>query len=236
MPRQTGTILFIAIAAKPAGQIFELDGLPTKLAHFVLGISDNQLVIMFALFIFLIIVGMFMDATAAIYILVPILLPVVKQLGVSPLFFVVFLVITLSFGLITPPVGVCLYAAENVTGLSLEKVIKIRGAVAVPDRRYYLYLYLLPADHHGAHRPNVPQRLTGEQNKNQNRPSVYGDVPPEGGFILYNKVGAAPCGRPPVLRRGMSPHRPVGEGLAPPAGFRKAFILRGGFRPKGETL
>mgnify|MGYP002091649062 CR=1 FL=1 len=55
--RQTGTILFIAIAAKPAGQIFELDGLPTKLAHFVLGISDNQLVIMFALFIFLIIVG-----------------------------------------------------------------------------------------------------------------------------------------------------------------------------------
>lgn len=108
--RQTGTILFIAIAA--------------KLAHFVLGISDNQLVIMFALFIFLIIVGMFMDATAAIYILVPILLPVVKQLGVSPLFFVVFLVITLSFGLITPPVGVCLYAAENVTGLSLEKVIK----------------------------------------------------------------------------------------------------------------
>lgn len=108
----------------PLGQIFELDGLPTKLAHFVLGISDNQLVIMFALFIFLIIVGMFMDATAAIYILVPILLPVVKQLGVSPLFFVVFLVITLSFGLITPPVGVCLYAAENVTGLSLEKVIK----------------------------------------------------------------------------------------------------------------
>lgn len=63
-------------------------------------------------------------AIAAIYILVPILLPVVKQLGVSPLFFVVFLVITLSFGLITPPVGVCLYAAENVTGLSLEKVIK----------------------------------------------------------------------------------------------------------------
>jgi tripartite ATP-independent transporter DctM subunit len=122
--RQTGTILFIAIAAKPAGQIFELDGLPTKLANFILGISSNQLVIMFLLFVLLIVVGMFMDATAAIYILVPILLPVVKQLGVKPLFFVVFLVIALSFGLITPPVGVCLYAAENVTGLPLEKVIK----------------------------------------------------------------------------------------------------------------
>mgnify|MGYP000517908519 CR=1 FL=1 len=120
--RQTGTILFIAITAKPAGQIFELDGLPTKLANFILGISDNQLVIMFALFAFLIVVGMFMDATAAIYILVPILLPVVKQLGVEPLFFVVFLVIALSFGLITPPVGVCLYAAENVTGIPFETV------------------------------------------------------------------------------------------------------------------
>ena len=100
------------------------DGLPTKLANFILGISSNQLVIMFLLFALLIVVGMFMDATAAIYILVPILLPVVKQLGVKPLFFVVFLVIALSFGLITPPVGVCLYAAENVTGLPLEKVIK----------------------------------------------------------------------------------------------------------------
>ena len=72
----------------------------------------------------LITVGMFMDATAAIFILVPILLPAVQAVGVSPLFFVVFLVITLSFGLITPPVGVCLYAAENVTGLPLEKIIK----------------------------------------------------------------------------------------------------------------
>lgn len=122
--RQTGTILFIAIAAKPAGQIFELDGLPVQLANFIIGISSDQLVILFALYIFLLFVGMFMDATAAIFILVPILLPVINSLGISPLFFVVFLVITLSFGLITPPVGVCLYAAQNVTGLSFEVVVK----------------------------------------------------------------------------------------------------------------
>ena len=122
--RQTGTILFIAITAKPAGQIFELDGLPGQLANFIVGISNDQLVILFALFVFLILVGMFMDATAAIFILVPILLPVMVKIGVSPLFFVVFLVITLSFGLITPPVGVCLYAAQNVTGMSFEAVVK----------------------------------------------------------------------------------------------------------------
>jgi len=72
----------------------------------------------------MIVVGMFMDATAAIFILVPILLQACQAVGVSPLFFTVFLVITLSFGLITPPVGVCLYAAENVTGLPLERIIK----------------------------------------------------------------------------------------------------------------
>lgn len=43
---------------------------------------------------------------------------------VDPLFFVVFMVIALAFGLITPPVGVCLYAAINVSGLSMEKISK----------------------------------------------------------------------------------------------------------------
>lgn len=122
--RSTGTILFVAIAAKPASVLFEIDGLPTRVAEMIGGISDNRIVILLVLYAFLIVVGMFMDATAAIFILVPILLPAVQAVGVSPLFFVVFLVITLSFGLITPPVGVCLYAAENVTGLPLEKIIK----------------------------------------------------------------------------------------------------------------
>ncbi|MDQ0152835.1 tripartite ATP-independent transporter DctM subunit [Moryella indoligenes] len=122
--RSTGTILFVAIAAKPASVLFELDGLPSTVARMIAGISSNRVVILMVLYLFLIVVGMFMDATAAIFILVPILLPAVQAVGVSPLFFVVFLVITLSFGLITPPVGVCLYAAENVTGLPLEKIIK----------------------------------------------------------------------------------------------------------------
>ena len=122
--RSTGTILFVAIAAKPASLLFEIDGLPSKVANMIAGISDNRIVILLVLYVFLIVVGMFMDASAAIFILVPILLPAVQAVGVSPLFFVVFLVITLSFGLITPPVGVCLYAAENVTGLPLEKIIK----------------------------------------------------------------------------------------------------------------
>ena len=96
--RSTGTILFVAIAAKPASLLFEIDGLPSTIARLIAGISDNRIVILLVLYVFLIFVGMFMDATAAIFILVPILLPAVQAVGVSPLFFVVFLVITLSFG------------------------------------------------------------------------------------------------------------------------------------------
>ncbi len=120
----TGTILFIAVTAKPAGWIFEFDGLPAQVAATIGGLTQSPLVILLILYAFLILVGMFMDATAAIYILVPILLPTVIAVHIDPTFFIVFLVITLAFGLVTPPVGVCLYAMASVSGLKLETLIK----------------------------------------------------------------------------------------------------------------
>ena len=103
--------------------LFELDGLPAKIAGGLTALSSDPVIVMLIIFAFLIMVGMFMDATAAIYILVPILLPAVISVGVDPLFFVVILVIALAFGLITPPVGVCLYAAAEVSGLPIEKIV-----------------------------------------------------------------------------------------------------------------
>lgn len=120
----TGTILFIAVTAKPASWILEYDGLPSRIATFIGEASTNPLIIMFLLFFFLLVVGMFMDATAAIFILIPILLPTIHAVGIDPVFFVIFMVIVLSFGLITPPVGVCLYAVCNITGLKMEKVTR----------------------------------------------------------------------------------------------------------------
>ncbi|SFO94231.1 TRAP transporter large permease [Salibacterium halotolerans] len=120
----TGTILFIAVTAQVASWVFEFDGLPGQIAAYVSSVSDNPTIILFLLFIFLLIVGMFMDATAAIFVLTPILLPTINAVGIDPLFFVVFMVMVLSFGLITPPVGVCLYAASHITGLSIEEISK----------------------------------------------------------------------------------------------------------------
>lgn len=142
--RATGSILFVAITAKPASFVFNLDGLPAKVASMISSVSTNKIIIMLLIFLFLILVGMFMDATAAIYILVPILLPAVVAVGISPLFFIVFMIITLSFGLITPPVGVCLYAAENVTGLPLEKIVKATVPWLALTTAIILFLIFVP--------------------------------------------------------------------------------------------
>lgn len=122
--KTTGTILFIAATAKLAGWMFTYDDLPTKVAEVMVHVSTNPTVLMLVVFVFLIIVGMFMDAIAALYILIPVLLPPLKQFGVDPIHFLLILVLALTLGLVTPPVGTCLFAAAQVAKMSIEDVIK----------------------------------------------------------------------------------------------------------------
>lgn len=124
MARMTGTILFIAITGKLAAWIFTYDGLPVRIAEFLGGLPIGKTGVFVLVFLFLVVVGMFMDAVAAIFILVPVLLPAMVQIGIDPVQFVVVLVITLALGLITPPVGVCLFAAAQVSGMKIESIIK----------------------------------------------------------------------------------------------------------------
>ena len=76
------------------------------------------------IFLFLIVVGMFMDAIAAMFILIPVLLPPAVSIGVDPIHFLIVMVVTLTLGLVTPPVGVCLFAVAQVAKMSIEDVIK----------------------------------------------------------------------------------------------------------------
>lgn len=122
--RTTGTILLIAMSASVATYVFTVDGLPAQVSSGLLGISENPLVVLLLMGIILVVLGMFMDIIAAIFILVPILAPVAGQVGIDPIHFIVFLVMALSIGLTTPPVGVCLFAASYVSGLSIERVAR----------------------------------------------------------------------------------------------------------------
>ncbi|MBS3933311.1 MAG: TRAP transporter large permease [Truepera sp.] len=120
----TGTVLFVAMTAAAATFIFAVDGLPARVGSLLLTISTDPLVILLLIGAVLLIVGMFMDIIAAIFILIPVLMPTVIGVGIDPIHFVVFFVFALSIGLTTPPVGVCLFAASLVAQLRIETVAK----------------------------------------------------------------------------------------------------------------
>jgi tripartite ATP-independent transporter DctM subunit len=118
----TGTVLFIAMTASAASYIFTIDGLPVRVTQAVASISDNPTVVMLLMGVILVLVGTVMDIIAAILILVPVLMPTALAVGIDPIHFVVFLVACLTLGLVTPPVGVCLFATSYVSGLSIERI------------------------------------------------------------------------------------------------------------------
>jgi tripartite ATP-independent transporter DctM subunit len=120
----TGTVLFIAMVASAASYIFTIDGLPIRVSDALLSISDNPTVVLLLVGLGLVLIGTVMDIIAAILILVPVLMPTVQAVGIDPIHFVVFLVACLAMGLVTPPVGVCLFAASYVSGLSIERIAK----------------------------------------------------------------------------------------------------------------
>jgi C4-dicarboxylate transporter, DctM subunit len=130
--RTAGNILFIAATAKLAAWVFAFDGLPVKVAEGLSVVTSSPTVVMVLIFLFLVVVGMFMDAIAAMFILIPVLLPPAMSMGVDPIHMLVVMVITLTLGLVTPPVGVCLFAVSKVSGLSIEQVVRgSRGPVSI---------------------------------------------------------------------------------------------------------
>jgi TRAP-type C4-dicarboxylate transport system, large permease component len=109
------------------GWVVTVDDLIGHYSTLLLAVSDNEWVILFIVMLILLIAGMFMDAITIMFICLPIFLPVAQKLGWDPIWFGVVVMINLAIGLFTPPVGINLYVAANITRLPLEKVA--RGAL-----------------------------------------------------------------------------------------------------------
>lgn len=101
-----------------------VEQIPTKLGEFMLGITNSKIVMLFIINIILIIVGMWMETSAAVLLFAPILAPIAVAMGVNPVHFAVIMIVNLTIGLITPPVGVVLYATSQVGNLPFEKVVR----------------------------------------------------------------------------------------------------------------
>jgi len=101
-----------------------LAGVPDVIGEFVLGFSSDPLVTLVMLTIVFLILGTFMEVMAIILIMVPLLVPLFPQLGLDPIHFGIVLILTLMYGLVTPPFGVILFVLERVTDESLEEVMR----------------------------------------------------------------------------------------------------------------
>ena len=93
-------------------------------AQWLGGAIDSRVVILLLLNIVLLIVGCFIDGGSAMIIFTPVLMPLLEQFKIDPVFFGVLMTVNLMIGTITPPMGLSLFVAQNIAGISLEEICR----------------------------------------------------------------------------------------------------------------
>ena len=121
--KMSGMVIFIIGVSNILGWVMAFTQIPQAISAALLGITDNQIIILLIMNVILLISGTFMDVTPAILIFTPLFLPVVKTFGMHPVHFGLILVYNLCIGNITPPVGNTLFVAIKVGKTSLGKVM-----------------------------------------------------------------------------------------------------------------
>ncbi|WP_280922259.1 TRAP transporter large permease [Ammoniphilus resinae] len=122
----TTVIMLIVAAASPFGWILALEQVPQMVLELFTSISSNVYITLFMLNIFFFILGLFMETMAVMIILVPVLMPLVTELGIDPLHFGVIIVINLLIGQLTPPLGMLMFATCSIAGV---KIVDFQKAV-----------------------------------------------------------------------------------------------------------
>lgn len=121
--RTTCIVMMLVAVSSALSWVMAFAKIPQLIADALLAVSDSKVIILLIMMFILLCIGTFMDPTPAILIFVPIFLPVVTELGVDPVHFGMMVVMNLSLGVITPPVGNVLFVGARVAGLRLESVL-----------------------------------------------------------------------------------------------------------------
>ena len=121
---RTSLVVIILASTTLLGYVLALEQIPTKVSEALLQLSSTPWVLLLLINLFLLFVGCFIDAAAAILILAPILVPIVEQVGISPVHFGLIMVLNLMIGLLTPPVGGLLYIVSEVAQMRFEVLVK----------------------------------------------------------------------------------------------------------------
>lgn len=122
--RTYAPILFILAASTAFSRVLTLMQVPQTVSAWILENFTNKIILLLVINVFLLIVGMVMDTTPAILILTPILLPIVKAVGMDPVHFGIMMVVNLAIGFVTPPIGVNLFVASSLTKLPVMDIAR----------------------------------------------------------------------------------------------------------------
>lgn len=120
----SATIMLIVAAANLLGWVLAFERIPQAVADGFLAVTDNRWVFLTLVIVLLLIVGLFLETSGAIIILTPVLLPAALAYGFDPVHFGVILVFGLVIGLLTPPVGLCLFIGCSVGNVTIEQLTK----------------------------------------------------------------------------------------------------------------
>ena len=129
--RTVGSIMLIVAAASLFGRIVTLEGGARLLSEFLLSLTENPLVFLLIVNVLLLLVGMVLEAGAAILLLVPILLPIATQYGIDPLHFGCIVILNLLIGLLTPPLGLLTYVLSATTKVPVAEVFRSVAVVLI---------------------------------------------------------------------------------------------------------
>lgn len=122
--KTTGTILIIVATGTVLGRVLTLEQIPTMVATALQSFTDSRFVILLVIDLILLVVGCLMETTSAILIIAPILTPIVAAFNVNPIHFGIIMVVNLSIGFITPPVGANLFVACGVGNIKFQDLVK----------------------------------------------------------------------------------------------------------------
>lgn len=117
-------ILLIIATSSILGFLITYDRLPQTAAEFLIGVTSNETLMLLLILLFLALAGMFIESTVLVLLLTPIFLPIVKTVGVDPVHFGILMMTIVTFGGMTPPVGVTMYTTTSIMKVPIEEYIK----------------------------------------------------------------------------------------------------------------
>lgn len=118
------SILIIISAASAFAWILTLEQVPQKLTEYMSGYISSPAMFFIVVLMFLFVLGMFIEGNVALIILTPLFMPMLQTYNIDPVHFGIFLIISLSIGTITPPLGTVMFTTSSITGAKIEDFIK----------------------------------------------------------------------------------------------------------------